>query len=1687
MPSIHFLSRHLLTVCSTLLASHQVGPTNRIRNGGRVLALCIACVLLSFTPEVDAQQLGDADNNLPPFGAYGGSDFDLVSIQNGNLHIRIPILNIKQRGGNFPINFVYDTPTFAKTVTVITYPGHRVYATNYTWQYGWGWRLIQPANWGLHFFNSTATCSGQSGNPVNVNWSVVDPEGASHPVYLKTSPSSLCSSSQIFKNATTDSTGIMVDISQTPNVLTLKDGTRITLGNPQVATDPNGNLISGWTDNLNRTLLTTTTGPSTNYTSPLGKTGSGPSYTLWTTTDANGAQQNYRVDYTFIDVQGPSCPPNTAVTTCSTVSGGSLVPAKLTLPSGAYYQFSWLNNDMGELQQITLPTGGAISYSYNYYCSAPPPNTSGTTSSSTCRAGVIQRSVSVGANTYTWNYPGVHSGSGGTFTETDPNGNDTLHTLSYFSNSSCASPNTVETKVAYYSGSSSTGTLLKTIATDYTGNVSPDGTSNCTNLRPIRVTTTLDNGLVSKVETDYDITAYMVGGVVSPASNLNISERRFYAYGSGAPGALLKKIDYTYLHSSNSAYLPLNIIDRVIFTKTYDGNGTLVSQSQNEYDNYIAGLQASGAVQHDAAFGTSFLTRGNTTALMQWKNADGSWLTTRRQYDDAGNILSSTDPLGHTTQFDYMDSWISIAGTAGGSACAPSGQGKAYPTKVTNALNQITIHSYYSCTGALGSATDPNSLTSWNVYDLFGRTVQAHAPDGGVTTNCFTDTGGTGCQQTAPPFQRVTTKTINPSVNEVTTAVFDGLDRLTQTQLNSDPQGTAYTDTTYDLLSRVSTVSNPYRAGSDPTSSPGTTTYTYDAIGRKTAVTYPDGSIQKTAYCGNSTLATDPTGRWRRSLTDALGRLVEVDEPNAVGATVAATGCPGTGEPIWITSYGYDTLGNLTSVLQNASHQRTFTYDSLSRLLTSTNPETGTITYTYNADGTLATKKDARNITTTYNYDSLRREKTITYSNGDPSIAINYDESNCLGLTACQNIGQRTSATDGAGSEAWSYQVDAANKRTVHVNQRTNISTPSNITKTSTYYLDLAGNLTSVVYPTGRVLNYTFDAADRPSSAVDGSNGITYAAGFDVSPGGTCLADVTCYTPQGTFYALSIGETSSFTGLNLTHIYNNRLQPQEFKASSTGGNAIDITYNFVDPVSGGNAGHVYSITNNLDTTRSQAFTYDQLNRISSALTTSTHATSPAHCWGESFTLDPWGNLQSIAATTNSAYTGCSLESGFSSTADANNHLPAWAYDASGNATSDGTYAYAWDAESQLKSAAGVTYAYDGDGRRVSKSNGKLYWYGSGGEILAETNAAGTTTAEYIFFGGKRIAMLPAGGNPIYYVEDLLGTSRVLSANTGIVCYDADFYPYGGERSYTNTCPQNNYKFEGKQRDTETGNDDFGARYYSNRFGRWLSADWSAVPAPVPYANLTNPQTLNLYAMVADDPESFADLDGHVPDPQNGTPQTPANCPSDGLSVSSASNCTGSSPSASNLQAQHAENQAAQQPADDVARMLQAHNNAIQNAKADQFTTQDMAQTLQHAGQMGDAGVKAGLAVVGAEAAVATGVVAAPTVAATVNTATTSAYVQATTALSAAGTAIANGARATYNTVINTAQAAQAATYRAAVWVDTLKSGGGAFNAASNFVQGYNAATSAAPRQPPPNNTAGGAGFVVGLFKRFIAP
>jgi RHS repeat-associated protein len=88
--------------------------------------------------------------------------------------------------------------------------------------------------------------------------------------------------------------------------------------------------------------------------------------------------------------------------------------------------------------------------------------------------------------------------------------------------------------------------------------------------------------------------------------------------------------------------------------------------------------------------------------------------------------------------------------------------------------------------------------------------------------------------------------------------------------------------------------------------------------------------------------------------------------------------------------------------------------------------------------------------------------------------------------------------------------------------------------------------------------------------------------------------------------------------------------------------------------------------------------------------------------------------------------------------------------------------------------------------------------------------------------------------------------------------DQDFYPYGGERSYSSSSG-NNYKFTGKERDTESQLDDFGARFYTSNYGRFLSADESK------YAHAPDPQTWNLYTYVANNPLNAVDPTGHDPD------------------------------------------------------------------------------------------------------------------------------------------------------------------------------------------------------------------------------
>jgi RHS repeat-associated protein len=138
-----------------------------------------------------------------------------------------------------------------------------------------------------------------------------------------------------------------------------------------------------------------------------------------------------------------------------------------------------------------------------------------------------------------------------------------------------------------------------------------------------------------------------------------------------------------------------------------------------------------------------------------------------------------------------------------------------------------------------------------------------------------------------------------------------------------------------------------------------------------------------------------------------------------------------------------------------------------------------------------------------------------------------------------------------------------------------------------------------------------------------------------------------------------------------------------------------------------------------------------------------------------------------------------------------------------------------------------------------------------------------------------MARRDASGSLKYYLSDHLGSSRVVTNSAGNILDDCDFTPFGQERCVSSSSG-NTYKFTGKERDpmAEGGKDYFPARYSVNGLGRWLGPDeytggpTSAYgppdPAPsgaLPYANILNPQSLNKYAYVYNNPLRYVDPTG----------------------------------------------------------------------------------------------------------------------------------------------------------------------------------------------------------------------------------
>jgi RHS repeat-associated protein len=176
---------------------------------------------------------------------------------------------------------------------------------------------------------------------------------------------------------------------------------------------------------------------------------------------------------------------------------------------------------------------------------------------------------------------------------------------------------------------------------------------------------------------------------------------------------------------------------------------------------------------------------------------------------------------------------------------------------------------------------------------------------------------------------------------------------------------------------------------------------------------------------------------------------------------------------------------------------------------------------------------------------------------------------------------------------------------------------------------------------------------------------------------------------------------------------------------------------------------------------------------------------------------------------------------------------------------------------------------------------KDYVLGLAGEQLTELSMDANGSMAWlhtnVYANGKLFATYDTNGLHFHFT-DQLGTPRAQADYTGVLEQACSSMPYGDALSCTGSIQApTDLHFTGKERDAETGLDNFGARYYASGVGRWISPDWSAGPSTVPYASVGDPQSLNLYAYTRNNPLSMTDIDGHhmdcggCSDPFGGTP------------------------------------------------------------------------------------------------------------------------------------------------------------------------------------------------------------------------
>lgn len=1363
----------------------------------------------------------------PPFGSFVGGP-DTINLGNLNVHLTIPVLHRPGRGTNFNYDLTFDSSVW--------YPVG--VSGSQSWQNvpNWGWtsnNAFASGNEGYLVYTQTTTyCYDGQGHPNGADQYIsnsiyYDPWGTPHHFtgYVDAKYGG-CGNSSVntYPGTTGDGSGLILN-SPTGPIITTGGASITPPSNPSTGTyassvtDRNGNQMNADTNgNFFDTLSSTTP--------VLTVSGSVPNPISFAYTAPSGASAQYKMKFASYSIQTNfGCNGIVEYGTNGTTTANLV--SEIDLPDGSKYTFFYEATRghsgfvTGRLASVQLSTGGTISYAY-----------SGSNNGIICADGstaTLTRTTPDG----TWIYAHSESGTAWTTLITDPQGNQTNMNFQGI----------YETQRQVYSGLQSGGNLLRQWTTCYNGN-----TSNCNATAvtlPITQRNVTDQYGSSGLQCQHNYFYNSVGG---------LSEQDDYDYGSGAHGALLRKLLVTYASLGNITAFrqTVTICNGTGSNSSCAGPsggsvGSVVSKTNYNYDETGVPTPTNQPTpQHTSVSGS----RGNLTSI----NYPVSGLTSHFTYYDTGEPNVATDVNGGTTTYTYGP----LSATCG----------NAFPTGITEPYGFSRSFAWNCAGGVMTSLTDANGNATSSAYSdaAFWRPASISFPDGGKTSWAYSSA-----------TSLTTTTKMNSSQNLVSTTLLDGLGRTKQTQL-TDPEGVDYQDTKYDALGRVASVSNPYRSTSDPTY--GLTSYQYDALSRPTLVIPPDGSSSadniSASYSNNTTTVIDQAGKTRQSTIDALGRLTQVIED------------PGASPHLnYVTSYAFDALGNLTNVMQNGGRQRTFVYDAMSRLTSETNPESGTVTYGYNSNGDLITRTapapnqtGSATVITCFGtlngtscdgsgYDLLHRPTKKSYSDGTtPSAFFSWDGTGRWGVTQTNTTGRLgeewtgTPCCASGGAEIFSYD---AMGRTVYNNQYT---VPMG-NMALNYSYDLVGDTLTASNGVGVTFTQSFDTAGRPmgltSSLVDANHPATLAT-VDSSVG---------YYPAGALRKMTYGN-----GLTQSNVYNNLLQPclldvnnnsttlQTCNDSTPGGNVLDFWMGY--NAGSSDNGNVV----NWNATGAQSFVrtfgYDSLNRVSQMQETTGAAEGckPSSSSSNPYTLtwgyDAWGNRTSQSPSSGT----CS----FSQSANTLNQLSGspYQYDAAGNMIADGNHTYFYDAENRLVqvdgtfgtcSTATACYLYDALGHRTVKQTGSYYLSYlhdlSGNPVTENCNPCSWGTGwnrGHIYFGGQQIAEY-FNGTTYFIHPDHLGSTRLLTGVNQSVVQSADYLPFG-ELLPSNSWYTDHF-FTGDERDTETNLDHTQFRQYSSQLGRWMHPD----PAGLAAVDPSNPQSWNRYSYVLNNPLSNIDPTG----------------------------------------------------------------------------------------------------------------------------------------------------------------------------------------------------------------------------------